>query len=402
MILKVWSTYKKAYAGLPRNAWLLSLVQFINRSGSMVLFFLTLYLTRKLGFTLIQAGQAVSTYGLGALAGAYLGGRMCDRLGANRVQQLSLLLSGLNLIVMGYVTQHGAVLLSAFLLGVFGEALLPANGTAMAQECPALIRTKGFALNRLAGNLGVTIGPVLGGYLALWNYRALFWVDGLTCLATLAVFSLYFKPGRKLLTADQETFPIEPVAGQKHHLWIIFLLVFGIGLIFSQLFSTFPLYMHSAFGFAENRIGQLLAINTIIIVLFEMVLLHGLKDIQPLKVIGVGALLIGLGFALTPLGRRFFYAALTVVVWTCGEMLSLPLLTAEISNRSSDQNRGRHMGLFAVSFSLAYMIGPLTGAKIYTQFSPLVLWFSCGGLGMLLALGFLMLERSGRSGKGIV
>ncbi|MEI6613447.1 MAG: MFS transporter [Chrysiogenales bacterium] len=396
MIANIISTYKKAYAGLPRNAWLLSLVQFINRSGSMVLFFLTLYLTRKLGFTLTQASQAVSVFGMGALAGAYLGGRLCDWLGANRVQQLSLLLSGLNLIVMGYMTQHGAVLFSAFLLGVFGEALLPANITAMAQECPAQIRTKGFALNRLAANLGVTIGPVLGGYLALWNYRALFWVDGLTCLAALAVFILYFKPGHKSLSQYPEAPPVEPATSHKHHLWIIFLLVFGIGLIFSQLFSTFPLYMHSAFGFAENRIGQLLAINTIIIVLFEMVMLHGLKNIKPLKVIAIGVLLTGLGFALTPLCRGFFYAALTVAVWTMGEMLSLPLLTSEISNRSSDQNRGRHMGLFGVSFSLAFMIGPLAGAKIYAQFSPLILWLGCGGLGIILALGFSMLERSQR------
>ena len=388
MIRNVFTAYKKAYAGLPRNAWLLSLVQFINRSGSMVLFFLTLYLTRKLGFTMNQAGQAVSTFGLGALAGAYLGGRLCDWLGANRVQQLSLLLSGLNLILMGFMTSHGAVLLSAFLLGVFGEALLPANATAMAQECPALIRTKGFALNRLAANLGVTIGPVLGGYLALWNYRALFWVDGLTSLAALFIFILSFKPALKAPLPNPEAPPVETVSGQKHHLWIIFLLVFGIGLIFSQLFSTFPLYIHSAFGFAEDRIGQLLAINTIIIVVFEMVLLQSLKNIRPLKVISAGALLTGLGFALTPLGRGFFYAALTVAVWTTGEMLSMPLLTSEISNRSSDQNRGRHMGLLGVSFSLAFMTGPLAGAKIYTLFSPRALWFSCGGLGVLLALGF--------------
>jgi MFS family permease len=396
MILKLYSLYRDAYAGLPRNAWLLSLVQFINRSGSMVLFFLTLYLTRKLGFTLTQAGQAVSTFGLGALAGAYLGGRLCDWLGANRVQQLSLLLSGLNLILMGYMTSHGAVLLSAFLLGVFGEALLPANALAMAQECPTLIRTKGFALNRLAANLGVTIGPVLGGYLALWNYRALFWVDGLTSLAALIIFSQYFKPGFKKLGSVPEAQAAVPAAGQKHCLWIIFLLVFGLGLIFSQLFSTFPLYMHSAFGFPENRIGQLLAINTIMIVLFEMVLLHNFKKIEPLKVIGSGALLTGLGFALTPLSRGFYYAALTVAVWTMGEMLSLPLLTSEISSRSNDQNRGRHMGLFGVSFSLAFMIGPLAGAKIYALFSPQALWFSCGGLGIILTLGFFMLERGRR------
>jgi predicted MFS family arabinose efflux permease len=394
MMRRTFSLYRNAYAGLPRNAWLLSLIQFINRSGSMVLFFLTLYLTRKLGFTLPQAGQAVSCYGLGALAGAYLGGRLCDWLGANHVQRLSLLLSGLNLIVMGYMTSHAAVLLSAFLLGVFGEALLPANATAMAWECPALIRTKGFALNRLAANLGVTIGPVLGGYLALWNYRALFWVDGLTSLAALFIFILCFKPGHKPPPSTAEAPPVEPTLGQTHYLWIIFLLVFGIGLIFSQLFSTFPFYIHSAFGFAEDRIGRLLAINTIMIVVFEMVLLHSLKSIRPLKVIGVGALLTGLGFALTPLGRGFYYAALTVAVWTMGEMLSMPLLTSEISNRSNDQNRGRHMGLLGVSFSLAFMIGPLAGARIYTRFSPQALWFGCGGLGILLALGFSILERS--------
>jgi MFS family permease len=392
MLRRVIDLYRNAYAGLPRTAWLLSLIQFINRSGSTVLSFLTLYLTRKLGFTLTQAGQTVSCYGLGALAGATLGGRLCDWLGAHHIQQLSLSLSGLNLILMGYMTSYTAVILSAFLLGVFAEALLPANATAMAQECPALIRTKGYALNRLASNLGVTIGPVLGGYLALWNYRALFWVDGLTSLAALVIFSLYFKPGIKLLPSGPEAPPAQPAAGQKRHLWIIFLLVFGLGLIFSQLFSTFPIYIHSAFGFAENHIGQLLAVNTIMIVFFEMILLHRLKKIEPLKIIACGAFLTGLGFALTPMGRRFLYAAMTVAVWTMGEMLSMPLLTSEISNRSSDQNRGRHMGWFGFSFSLAFMIGPLAGAKIYAQFSPEALWLGCGGLGILLALGFLILN----------
>ena len=128
----------------------------------------------------------------------------------------------------------------------------------------------------------------------MWNYRALFWVDGLTSLAALAVFCVFFKPG----TGKPEAAAAAPAAGPaattgKRQLPAIFIMVFGIGLIFSQLFSTYPLYMHSAFGFAESRIGQLLAINTVIIVLFEMVLLHGLKNAAPLKVIALGALLTG-------------------------------------------------------------------------------------------------------------
>jgi MFS family permease len=381
------STYREAYAGLPRNAWLLSLVHFVNRSGSMVLFFLSLYLTRKLGFTLAQAGQAVSVYGFGALLGAWLGGIFCDRLGATAVQKLSLLLGGLNLIVMGYLQAYVMLLAAAFLQGVFAEALLPGNTTAMARECPPAIRTKGFALNRLASNLGVTIGPVVGGYLAMWNYRALFWVDGLTSLAALAVFNVFFKGGKQA-PLTQPSAASSPAGDGKNRLWGIFIMTFGLGLIFSQLFSTFPLYIHSAYGFAENRIGQLLAINTVMIVLFEMILLQGLKKIVPLKVIAAGALLTGLGFALTPLGRGFLYAAVTVAVWTLGEMLSLPLLTAEVANRSHEGNRGRHMGWFGVSFSLAWMLGPIAGSEAYVHFSPLALWLGCGVLGILLALGF--------------
>lgn len=403
-----FAVYREAYSGLPRNAWLLALVQFVNRSGSMVLFFLSLYLTRKMGFSPAQAGQAISVFGIGALAGAYLGGVLCDRLGATAVQRLSLLLGGLNLIVMGYMASHASILAVVFLQGIFAEALLPGNTTAMARECPPAARTRGFALNRLAANLGVTVGPVLGGYLAMWNYRSLFWVDGLTSLAALAVFAAFFKPesvspgpvGRGASgpvcrgasgPAAPPTAAPSPPEGRRH-LAAIFIMVFGIGLVFSQLFSTFPLFMHSAFGFAENRIGQLLAINTVMIVLFEMVLLHQLRRVKPLRVIAAGALLTGLGFALTPLGRGFPYAALTVAVWTMGEMLSLPLLTAEIADRSHEGNRGRHMGWFGVSFSLAWMVGPLIGSEIYSRFSPLALWLGCGGLGLLLALGFARLQ----------
>lgn len=393
------SVYRQAYSGLPRRAWLLALVQFVNRSGSMVLFFLTLYLTSRLGFTLSQAGRVVGAYGLGALLGAWLGGVLCDRLGATAVQKLSLVLGGLNLIFLGHLRTFALVAGAAFLLGVFAEALLPGNITAMARECPPPVRTRGFALNRLAANLGVTIGPVLGGFLAMWNYGALFWVDGLTSLAAAAVLHAHFpgRPGAGAVAAPTESAPPRAPGGARR-LPALFAMAFGIGLVFSQLFSTYPLYLHSAYGFVESRIGQLLAVNTVIIVLFEMVLLHALRKAPGMKVIAVGALLIGLGFALTPLGRGFPYAAVTVAVWTLGEMLCLPLLTTEIAARSHEGNRGRHMGWYGVSFSLAAMIGPVAGAEAYARLSPPALWLGCGALGALLALGFLRLGEERANG----
>jgi predicted MFS family arabinose efflux permease len=383
------SLYRQAYSGLPRRAWLLALVQFVNRSGSMVLFFLTLYLTSRLGFTLARAGQVLGAYGFGALLGAWLGGVLCDRLGATAVQKLSLILVGLTLILMSTLRAFAPVAAAAFLLGIFAEALMPGNITAMARECPPAARTRGFALNRLAANLGVTIGPVLGGQLAMWDYRALFWADGLTSLAAAALLHAHFRgrpappPG-----ASANGVPAAAASGAGR-LPVLFALAFGIGLIFTQLFSTYPLYLHAAYGFVEGRIGQLLAVNTVLIVLFEMVLLHALRRVAGIRLIAGGALLIGLGFALTPLGRGFAFAAAAVSVWTLGEMLCLPLLTTEIAARTHEGNRGRHMGWYGVSFSLAYMVGPVAGAEAYARFSPLALWLGCGALGVVLALGFL-------------
>ncbi len=386
--------YKQAYSGLPREAWILSLVEVVNRSGTMVFFFMVLYLTQTFGVSAERAGHVITSYGLGALLGAYLGGKLTDTLGAYTVQKASLGLTGMLYILLGQLNSYWLILPAMFLLGVLGEALHPANATAISQVCPAELRTKGFALNRLAANLGVTIGPVLGGYLALINYKLLFWIDGLTCIIAAFIFHAFFKnTARPNVNPDTETesdpsIAIGSVFKDTYFLKIL-VLIFFMGLIFVQLFSTFSLYCKTVYNFPENYIGLLLAINTTIIVCFEMILMEHLKHKQLRHIIAVGSFLLCLGFALMPLGRGFIYAAFTVVIWTCGEMLSLPPLTTLIANHSHDSVRGKYMGLYSFAFSLSLTVGPTIGTTIYSAYGPNVLWFSCGVMGVLLSLGFL-------------
>jgi len=392
ILKRVFRLYKEAYSGLPRKAWLLSLVEFINRSGSMVFFYMTLYVTQTFGFSTTQAGQVISSYGFGSLVGSYLGGKLTDSIGAYNVQKASLILGGISYIVLGQLTSFRWIMVVIFLVGMVSEALHPANATAMSQVCPPELRTKGFALNRLAINLGVTIGPVMGGYLALVNYSLLFWIDGLTYFLAAGIFMLFFKTARP---------PVEPQAeqiGKSHSVWKdfyflkILVLVFLMGIVFVQIFSTFPLFFKSVYGFKENSIGLLLGVNTVMIVLFEMILMDALKKKSLIKIIALGAFLFCLGFALMPLGGGFLYAAFTVVVWTSGEMLSLPSLTALIADHSDDAFRGKYMGMFSFAFALAIAVGPTLGSKIYDSLGPDTLWFSCGGMGVLLWLGFSRLK----------
>ncbi len=395
IVKKTFSLYKEAYTGLPREAWLLALVEFINRSGSMVFFYMTLYLTQTFGYSVSQAGQVLSAFGLGGLIGAYLGGKLTDTIGAYAVQKLSLGINGVIYLLLGRLTTLEAIMGAMFLLGISSEALHPANSTALSQVCSEELRTKGFALNRLAINLGVAIGPLVGGYLAMVDYSWLFWLDGITCLLAAGVFLIFLKGSRPPSAAPKETPLDKPpktsVIKDVYFLKVL-VLVFFSGLMFMQLFTTFPLYMKSVYFFKENSIGLLIAINTILIVMFEMLLMEVLKKKSLVKVIAVGCFLLCGGFALMPFGTGFLYAAFTVAVWTLGEMLAIPSMTTLVANHSDDSVRGKYMGFFSFAFALAVLVGPALGTFLYDTLGADNLWYGCGLLGSFLFLGFFTLE----------
>jgi predicted MFS family arabinose efflux permease len=399
MIKGIVKLYRQAYSGLPREAWLLFAVNLVNSSGAMVVFFLSLYLTRRLGFTPARAGQALSLYGLGSLAGGYLGGWFSDRLGSTSVQKLSLSVSGAFLIVLGQVRSAGGILPVLFLFSVAAGALYPANAASMSRVCPSELQVKGFALNRLANNLGVTIGPAVGGLLALRDYRLLFWADGLTCLAAAVLFLVIWKrPEDQLQRAEAKRGLPQP--GVARPPWrdapflVLMLIVVVWGAVFVQIFATFPLYMRAVYGLAEDQIGRLLAVNTILIVTLEMAIMEKIRAYSQTRTINLSFLLLGLGFGLMPLGRGFLYAGFTVAVWTFGEILSMPLLSALIARRASPETRGRYMGFFSFAFSLAFVVGPASGAAVYGHLGSKALWFGCAAVSGLLAIAFSALRRS--------
>ncbi len=391
MLARVIGKYKEAYAGLPKAVWMLAAVEFVNRAGTMVLFFLTLYLTRHLGFTLPQSGQILGGYGVGSLIGTYLGGRLCDRMGAYNVQRLSLGLSGVLLILLSLPESFAPVMILAFLLGGTAEALHPSNLTAVSQLCPPEMRTKGFSLSRLAGNLGLSIGPVVGGYLALFSYKWLFWVDGLTSLLALVLFHAFFSTQAGPSSARSRNSELARSPWADRVFLLIWVLAFLVGIVFSQLFATFPLYVRQVYQLRENAIGQLIAVNTVQIVLIEMLIIHAVRGHEPAKVARVGVLALCTGFALMPLGRGFVYGAFTVVVWTFGEILTVPLLTTLVAGRAGPSGHGGYLGLLGLSFALAMIIGPLVGSWVYNSVGPDALWFGCGVLGVLLVAGFTLL-----------
>ena len=413
--------YVRAYSGLPRRAWILFAVNLINSSGSMVFFFLSLYLTRKIGLTTARAGLALSLFGVGSLAGAYIGGWLADRIGSITVQKISLAVAGVLLIVLGQMRSIGGILPVLFGFALFAGMLYPASATSMSKICPAELQVKGFALNRLANNLGATIGPAIGGVLALRDYRLLFWADGLTSLAAAAAFALLWRQreegrsgsanagesmedrtGERIGRIEPKQAPVEAAACEVKQisrspwrdgpfLWLMLIFLLWCA-VFIQVLTTFPLYMRNIYGLAENRIGQLYAVNTILIVCLEMILMEKIRKYPLARMINVSFVLLGVGLGLMPLGRGFAFGALTVAIWTFGEMLSMPLVSALIAGRADDTNRGRYMGLFSFVFSLAFIVAPAGGTAIYDGLGPDAVWFVCAAACAVITIAFSVLR----------
>lgn len=374
----------------------------VNRAGTMVLPFLTLYLTGQFGWSPAAAGRMLALYGAGAIGGSFLGGWAADRWSPVVVQQFSLVGTGVGFLALTRLSSEHAFGIAMVLISLVAEMYRPALLAAAGKDVPAEVRGRSMGLLRLAVNAGMSIGPAVGGLLATVNYDLLFVADACTCWAAATVLFLARRRAARRAARPGQRPVVETAAGTGSPVgspwrdgpFLAFLgLALVLAIVFFQINGTFPLYLHHEYGLSEAGIGGLLGLNALIVVACEMLILHRVERLSPLGVIGPGAFLLCLGFALLPLGRGALFAAGTVAVWTVGEMLTLPLANIFVAARAGPGRAGRYIGAYTMAFSTAFLIAPALGLSVYGRFGGKVLWGAAGAVGIALWLGFRALER---------
>lgn len=384
MIRNLGRLYADAFRGLPAVVWRLSAGLLINRAGTMVLPFLSLYLVRELGYETSAAGLVLLAFGLGSMVGSYLGGAISGRVGTVRVQIASLALAGVGFLLLVQLRSVAAMALGVFAVGAISDAFRPACLASVVEAAPAALRTRALGLVRLAANAGMAIGPAAGGLLAEIDYRFIFVGEAATCwLAGLWLW-------RSLRGHEIQQPEVRAAAGQARgpSVWTdgpfiaLLLLIFPTVLVLFQVFSTLPLYLTSEYALSERQVGLVFALNATLIVAFEMVVIKLLERRDPALVLGFGMFLMCAGFGLLPFGRGMAYAALTVVVWTVGEMLALPFSNALVAQRAGAGRAGEAMGLYTAMFSVAVVVAPPLGLWVLERFGGDVLWVACGLVGI--------------------
>jgi len=401
MLKRTLHLYQRAYKGLSPSVWLLAGVMLINRCGTMVLPFMTLYLTQHLHYSVQDAGIVMAIYGLGAFVGTFLGGRLTDQFGFYYVQLFSLLFGGLALLGLQFVTNFTALCASVFVFTLFGDAFRPANQAAIAYYSDTETRTRAFSLNRLAINLGWSVGGGLGGWIAGISYNLLFWTDGLTCLMAGVVLWLSLPvPASTSATNDQQgeiTGVLTKSQSPYRDTWFVcFVSCSCLYLMaFMQLFSIVPLFFKEVMQMKESTIGSLMALNGLVIVCVEMALVYSLEQQQRSKisliVIGVG--LTALSYGLLALHQwlpvsHMAVALVFILIGTLSEMLAVPFIQSFTVGRSSPATRGQYLALASMSGALAQTLSPALGSQVVAHFGFSAHWLVVAGIGLMSATGF--------------
>lgn len=390
--------YRNAYSGLAPATWWLSLVMLVNRCGTMVVPFMSLYLTESRHVSIGKAGLVMALFGAGAICGGILGGKLSDKIGFYPIQLVTLIGGGCMFLLLGQITSYPLICVTTFLLSVVNESFRPANASAIAHYSSEENRTRSYSLNRLAINLGWALGGSLGGFIAAHNYQLLFWIDGCTNITAALLLWAFLAPSKNKAsirhkpTVKNEV--IKPAYKDIPYMVFILLTVF-FAYSFFQVFSTLPLFYKRELHLSEEFIGSTMALNGIMIVLFEMVVIFKLEGQRKnVYFITCGILLTACSFAVFNfISLPVLVALLSTVLITVGEILAMPFMNSFWIGRSKSENRGQYAGLYTVAWSVAQVLGPGTGAWIAERHGFHTLWWIVTVICLIGAVGYKLLGK---------
>ena len=388
MLKTAFQRYIDNFRGFRREVWILAIVTFINRAGVMVVPFLSKYLKEDLHFSYSEVGWIMVAFGVGSLAGSWLGGKLSDKIGFYKIMLFSLFFSGIILILLQYVTSFWGLCTGFFLLMIVADMFRPAMFVAIGAYAKPENRTRALTLVRLAINLGFAAGPALGGLVIMGiGYSGLFWIDGVTCIISIVIFGILVKEKKKFVDPNIETVTIAEVNSvfKDKPFWLFLIACLISGVLFFQLFTTIPLYHNERFNLTEFQTGLLITLNGLMVFFMEMPIVSYIerKKIDKLLIFNYGMIAMSISILLLLINFWAGILIIMMVFMTFGEMFAFPFSNSFAISRAPKGHEGRYMAIFTMSFSLAHIISAKLGLEIISHFGYQTNWLIMGIVGFV-------------------
>lgn len=394
--MKLFNSYINTFKGLSREAWMLSIVMLINRSGSMVLPFLGVYMTDHLKFSLENTGIVLSFYGIGSVLGSWLGGFLTDKFGEYYIQSWSLFLSAPIFIIMPFFSSVDMMALLIFLQSAISDTFRPANSVAITKYARPENLTKAFSLNRMAVNLGFSIGPALGGILSGISYNFLFVVNGIGAVTAGIIYVIFFRRRNKIFREKKKLEPTKPIektvtkSPYKDYPFLLYSFLCAVfAVCFFQFFNTIPLFYKDVAKLDQSTIGFILGYSGFIIVLLEMPLVSLAERVLKIpQILSIGIIMSGVSYLLLLFGSNIPLLLLSMSILSIAEIWVLPFMSTVTALRAERGNKGAYMGLNGIAFSFSFIFTPFLGTYVVSHFGFDSLWI--GSFAILLVTAFLI------------
>ncbi len=385
---------RQTTAGYPRQFWLLFWGQLMNSiGGSMVWPFLTIYARERLGVPLTTVTLLITLNAASGLVATTIVGPLVDRFGRKLAMVLSLAMTSAAFILMNTASTLPVWLALMVLMGMFGPLYQVGSNAMIADLIVPERRAGGYALLRMIANVGVAIGPVIGGVLVTISYGLTFSLAAASGTAFAVLIGLFVSetlPQRARVAGQPQ------IGGYSHvlhdRLFLAFCGIYTLScMVYSLMMVLLPVYGKENFGLAESQYGPILATNATMVVLFQFAITRMTERYHPVPVLALGTLFYALGVGSVALGWNFPTFLLSMIILTIGEMIVIPTSTAFTANLAPVEMRGRYMSVLGLTWQVGFGIGPVLGGFLNDRVAPVAIWYGGLVIGLVAALGFMLL-----------
>ncbi len=391
----------KLYHEYPRTFWFVVLITFIDRLGGALLFpFFALYITSKFNVGMTQAGVLFAAFSVSSFIGSAIGGALTDRFGRKWIIVFGLIASSFSTVAMGLIDVFQAFFFLALFVGILTDVAGPAYHAMVADVLPENKRADGYGILRVAFNLSVTIGPVIGGILAARSYLTLFLTDAAVSLLTATLIFIFLPETKPEAHPDA---PKQSMAGTfagygKVFRDVAFMLFLGAVMLqvftYMNMNTTLGVFLRNEHGTPESAYGILLSINAAMVVLMQFPITRRISKYPPMLMMAAGTFLYVIGFSMYGFVSTYAMFVTAMVILTVGEMVVSPVQQALVASFAPEEMRGRYMAVSGFSWGVPFAVGPYIAGLIIDGPKPYMLWYAAGFVGILSTLAFLALYRA--------
>jgi MFS family permease len=400
----MYRNFRSLYRQYHPQFWLIVFGNLLSTAGaSMIMPFLLIYATRKLGIPLSTAVTLVAINAGTALLSSFLAGFLADKAGRKVILNISLTISGLTYLVMRFAVTYPSLAALMVLIG-FSNALYSVGADAMlADLVPTEKRADGYAIHRILNNAGFAIGPAVGGFLAASSYNLAF-LAGASGMLIYSVL-VFFLARETLATQSPDAIRVEPSLGGYGRVfqdgrYLAFIGVFSLGLITpGMLWVLLAVYTKNYFGMPENIYGWIPTTNAVMCVFVQYTVTRITQRHQTLPVMAAGMLIYAIGVGSVALMSGFWGFWASMVVLTFGELTLIPTASKFVADLAPADMRGRYMSLYWLAWGLSRFAAPLIGGALDSFTGPRSIWVGGFVIGISSVLGLLLMNGFGWYGR---